>query len=117
LYIKYRDRVHFLTIYAKEAHPIQGRVGPFTYDAAGNPISQPGTYAERVALAAQTIAEAGIIMPVLVDEIDNPLWCTYGRMPNNAYFIGTDGRIILRQDWNDVTEIEDAISKYLAQTG
>ena len=40
--------------------------------------------AERVATATQTIAEAGISCLVLVDEIDNPLWCTYGQRPNNA---------------------------------
>jgi hypothetical protein len=116
LHTQYGDRVHFVTIYAREAHPISGKPGAFTYDADGNPIDQPATYAERVELAAKTIAEAGITMLVLVDEIDNPLWCTYGRMPNNAYFIGMDGRVILRQDWNDVAEMEDAFSEYLAQT-
>ena len=35
-------------------------------------------------------------MPVLVDGIDNPLWCTYGRRPNLAYLIGMDGRIVLQ---------------------
>ena len=54
-------------------------------------------------------------MPVLVDEMDNPLWCTYGRMPNNAYFIGMDGRVILRQAWNDVSEIEEAILRHLSE--
>ena len=64
---------------------------------------------------AKTIEEAGITMPVLVDEMDNLLWCTYGRMPNNAYFIGMDGRVILRQEWNGVSEMEDAILQYLSQ--
>ena len=107
--------MHFVTIYTKEAHPTSGRPSAFSYDAAGNPIDQPQTHAERVALAAKTIEEAGIIMPVLVDEMDNPLWCTYGRMPNNAYFIGMDGRVILRQAWNDVVEMEEAILRYLSQ--
>jgi hypothetical protein len=45
-------------------------------------------------MAPKTIEEAGLLMPVLVDEIDNPLWCSYGRMPNNAYLIGMDGRAV-----------------------
>ena len=66
-----------------------------------------------MAPAGKTVAEAGVDMPVLVDEIDNPVWCTYGRRPNNAYFSGSDGRIILSQDWNSVGEMEDAIVRYL----
>jgi hypothetical protein len=85
----------------------------YTYDAEGNPIEQPLTYDERVGMAAQFIEEAEIAMPVLVDEIDNPLWCTYGRMPNMAYFIGMDGQILLHQKWNDPGEMEDAILDYL----
>jgi hypothetical protein len=67
-----------------------------------------------VALASKAVSEAGITMPVLVDEIDNPLWCSYGQMPNNACFIGRDGRIILYQDWNKTAEMETAITAYLA---
>jgi len=89
----------------------------FSYDAAGNPIEQPVPYVERVELAANTIAEADITMLVLVDEIDNPLWCTYGRRPNNAFFIGVDGRVILVQDWNNASEMEEAILRYLDHGG
>ena len=64
-------------------------------------------------MAAKTVAEAKLTMPVLVDEMDNPLWCTYGRMPNNAFLIGRDGRIVMRQDWNDARQLEQAIREYL----
>lgn len=52
-------------------------------------------------------------MPVLVDEIDNPVWCSYGRMTNSAFLIGMDGYIVLRQDWNDAARLEKAIREYL----
>ena len=52
-------------------------------------------------LARKTVAEEGISVPVLVDEIDNPVWCTYGPAPNIAYLIGTDGRIVVKQGWYD----------------
>ena len=54
-------------------------------------------------------------MPVFVDEMDNPLWCTYGRLPNNAFLIGLDGRIVARQDWNDARGLERAINNYLGR--
>jgi YD repeat-containing protein len=110
----YRDQVDFYIIYTLEAHPISGRPMEYSYDADGNPIEQPNTYDERVELAETFIDEAEIVMPVLVDGIDNPLWCTYGRRPNMAYLIGMDGRILLQQDWNDPAEMEAAIQDYLA---
>jgi hypothetical protein len=87
----------------------------YSYDTEGNPVEQPTTYEERVAMAAKTIEEAGLLMPVLVDQIDNPLWCSYGRMPNNAYLIGMDGRVVLHQQWNNPAEMEAAIQRYLEE--
>ena len=111
----YDDQIDFYIIYTLEAHPISGRPMEYSYDAGGNPIEQPMTYAERVDMANLFIREAGILMPVLVDEIDNPLWCTYGRKPNMAYLIGSDGRIILRQEWNDPGEMEEVILQLLEE--
>ena len=50
---------------------------------------------------------------MLVDEIDDPMYCSYGRMPNNACFIGLDGRVILYQEWNKPPKIEEAVLDYL----
>jgi hypothetical protein len=111
----YADQVHFYIVYTLEAHPISGRPMEYSYDAEGNPIEQPMTYEERVDMANLFIEEVAIKMPVLVDDIDNPLWCTYGRRPNMAYLIGTDGRIVLQQDWNDPGEMDDAIQDYLEE--
>ena len=64
-------------------------------------------------LARKTVAASGITVSVLVDEMDNPLWCTYGPAPNNAYLIGTDGKIIAKQGWYQPDEMESAILAYL----
>lgn len=50
---------------------------------------------------------------MLVDEIDNPLWCTYGPAPNIAYLIGTDGTVIAKQGWYEPAKMETAILAYL----
>ena len=68
-----------------------------------------------MAIAVKTIEEAGLLMPVLVDKIDNPVYCSYGRLPHNAYLIGVDGRVVLYQQWNDPTEMETAIQRYLEE--
>jgi hypothetical protein len=85
----------------------------YSYDAAGNPIEQHTTFDERVLMAFKTIEEADLLMPVLVDQIDNHMWCSYGRRPNNAYLIDRDGKVILYQEWNDPIEMEAAIKCYL----
>ena len=76
-------------------------------------MAQPLTYEERVELARKTAVEAGINVPILVDEIDNPVWCTYGPAPNIAYLIGTDGKIITKQGWYNPKLMEQGITSYL----
>ena len=43
--------------------------------------------------------DLGISLPILVDEMDNPVWYTYGPLPNCAYLIGTDGEVLARESW------------------
>ncbi len=59
------------------------------------------------------VAAEGITVTVLVDEMDNPVRCTYGPAPNNAYFIGTNGKIIAKQGWYDPKQMEAAILEYI----
>ena len=106
--------MHFITIYTREAHAVDtGRTGSYSLDEEGNPVYEPQTYEERLELAIKTIAAEEITVPVLVDEMDNPLWCTYGPAPNNAYLIGTGGMIVTKQGWYNPNETESAILAYL----
>jgi hypothetical protein len=118
---RYGDKITFITIYAIEAHPT-GSVSPYSdkewtsscsNDRLGNPITQPPTYRERIIQANKMVAELNITVPVLIDEFDNPLWCTYGPAPNIAYFIDRDGTVLVKQPWYDPPAMEDAIKKYL----
>jgi len=61
-------------------------------------------------------AELNITIPVLIDDTDNAVWCTYGPAPNIAYFFDRDGTILLKQPWYDLTTMENALKKYLADT-
>jgi len=121
LYAKYGDRIHFIIIYTVEAHPI-GSPSPYSRrewpssastDTEGNPRTQPTTYQERLALASEMIQEIEITMPVLIDEIDNPVWCTYGPAPDIAYLIDRNGIIVEKQGWYQPDLMETVIDKYL----
>jgi len=113
--------VHFTIIYTIEAHPTgpdspyfnRESLSSYSTDEEGNPVYQPMTYEERLELARKTAADEKIDMPVLVDEIDNPVWCTYGPAPNIAYLIGTEGRIITKQGWYNPEQMESAIQAYI----
>ncbi len=120
---EFGDRVNILTVYTLEAHPA-GCPSPYSgdewtmsasKDEEGNPLGQPETYEERVSQATQMARELGITVPVLIDEMDNPVWCTYGPAPNAAYFIGTNGEVIVKQGWYEPKPMRTQISVYLEQ--
>jgi hypothetical protein len=87
----------------------------FSHDPEGNPIDYHVDYEDRVRMAKMTVGEEDLRMPVLVDEMDNPLWCTYGRKPNNSFLIGMDGHIVFQQLWNNPDKMEQAILEYLGE--
>jgi hypothetical protein len=113
--------VQFITIYTIEAHPV-GCASPYSSkestssasrDAASNPLYQPFTYEERVAQATQCRQEMGETVPLLVDGMDNAVWCTYGPAPNIAYLIGQDGKIVTKQGWYQPEQMEKVLQNYL----
>ncbi len=121
MYAMYGEQVHFIIIYTIEAHPT-GSVCPYSgrewttpasTDKEGNPLTQPATYEERVAQTTRMIQELQITVPVLIDEMDNPVWCTYGPAPNIAYLIDIDGTILKKQGWYQPESMETAIDAHL----
>ena len=124
VYAKYRDVINFIMIDTIEAYPV-GSACPYngeqttvesSYTVAGEsgmPIQQPKTYGERVKQAIGFKTTLSITIPMLVDEMDNAVWCTYGPASNIAYLIDTDGTIVIKQPYYAPEEMETAIVKYL----
>jgi hypothetical protein len=119
LYDEYNDKVNFVQIYVIEPHPygVTSPYGPYatfpgywaSLDIAGNPLHQPTSFAERFNQAQREQKELGVKIPVLVDEMNNPVWCTYGPLPNCAYLISTDGTVLERETWYQPAKMEAAI--------
>jgi len=59
------------------------------------------------------VEQLGVSVPVLIDEMDNPIWCTYDPAPNIVYFIGKDGMIIEKQGWYEPELMKEEIHDYL----
>jgi hypothetical protein len=110
-------------VYTLEAFPV-GAACPYTpgeevinpqssYDWNSKPIAQPKTYEERVTQSKQFIREVQIVTPLVIDNVDNAIWCTYGPASNIAYLIDSDGTILFKQIYYDPTGMEKSIQDLL----
>jgi thiol-disulfide isomerase/thioredoxin len=89
---RYRDDAIFLAVYVREAHPTDGWHMQSNV-AAGVEVAQPQTYAERVGVAKKCYAKLKYTMPLLVDEIHDPVGNSYSGMPARLYVIDSDGKV------------------------
>jgi hypothetical protein len=117
----YADRVHIVTLYVIEPHPIAPDVSPNTgtvWQFQFSTIRQPQVYDDRVAAAQDTEELLEGNQLVLVDDLtpgpqNNPVWCTYGPCPNCSYLVGQDGVIVAVQTWAFVDAMKLAIDQLL----
>ncbi len=117
----YADRVHIVTLYVIEPHPMAPDVSPNSgtvWEMQFSTIRQPLVYDDRVAAAQDTEALLEGDQLVLVDDLtpgqqNNPVWCTYGPCPNCAYLIGQDGVIDTVHTWAFIDAMRLAIDQLL----
>jgi len=88
IYEEYGEKVEFLVIYIREAHPTDG-----WYIGRHN-IRDPKTMDERrrVAGRCESALEYGI--RTYVDEMDDRVMKAYAAWPDRLYLIGLDGRVV-----------------------
>ncbi len=90
---RYRDRVDFVVVYIREAHPEDGWVVSMNRDE-DIAFDDPTTTEERTEAAASCAIGLRIRMPVVVDEIDDALARAYGALPDRLYLVGRGARIV-----------------------
>jgi len=54
-------------------------------------------------------------IPILVDEMDNAVWKSYGAAPNAVFYINGKGKVGFRQDWFDPIKFEQKLVEALAE--
>lgn len=103
LYEEYHEEIQFLSIYIREAHPIDGwwmgrrltkiltrkiapRVSMDHYD--------PKTIEERRAVARECETALKYGTRTYVDEMDDAVNHTYAAWPTRLYLVGLDGKIV-----------------------
>ncbi len=128
LYRQYHDRVQFLTIYIREAHPkdgwwfgggVMGLYLKATRSKAATDIYAPKTIEERLAVAGRCEATLQYGMRTYVDEMDDAVNKAYAAMPTRLYLIGLDGRVVYAGGLGPFgfkpVELGAAIEEYLAR--
>jgi hypothetical protein len=102
LYREYGDRVAFLSVYVREAHP-------------GERYPQPQLFDEKLAHARAYKERDQIQWTVGVDDIEGSFHQAVDPKPNAAYFVDTDGRIVFRTLWsNDETGLRHGFQALLS---
>jgi Iodothyronine deiodinase len=89
---RYGERVAFLVVYIREAHPEEGWILPENR-RSGVAVHEPATDSERRAVASACAANLELSIPTVVDGLDNEVASAYGGWPDRLYLIGRDGRI------------------------
>ena len=105
-------------VYIREAHPTdEWLVESNEYDNVL--YVQPTSLAERTEVASACALRLDLTMPMLIDDLDNSTDGKYYALPDRLYLVGRDGRIVYRGMPGPfgfiVTELEEAIERYLAQ--
>ena len=127
LYAKYHDRVQFLVIYIREAHPVDGwwlgggitgqvlKAGGFK---AATDVYDPKTIEERQAVASRCEATLQYGIRTYADEIEDTVSKAYAAMPTRLYLVGLDGRVVYAGGLGPFgfkpAELKAAIKAYLA---
>ena len=104
LYGEYADRVTFLTLYVREAHP-------------GEHYPQPTTFEQKREHARAYKIRDQIPWPVAVDDVDGSLHLQLDPKPNAVYVANAHGDVAFRALWsNDERPLRDALESITSGT-
>src|SRR2546430_757987 len=113
---KYKDRIAFVFVYCREAHPEGDRLKVTTKD--GKAIPQAPTSRERKAMAESFCKDLRVSRRILVDEFgDKSVQRLYGGMPNPTVVLDVDGKIALKMAWTGGEELDRYLNQFLAGGG
>ncbi len=117
LHERYGDRVAFVVVYIREAHPEDGWVLAENRreDVA---LADPTSLDERAEAAGACVLRLLTQIPVALDDVDDEVALAYGGWPDRLYLIGRDGRVAFQggrgPDGFRPEELEAAIEAELA---
>jgi hypothetical protein len=94
IYNDYKDHADFLTIYIREAHPLdEWQMKSNEKDKDDVCYTQPKTLAQRIAIANDFTQRFKYALPFGIDEMNNAANDAYAAWPERLYVIDENGHI------------------------
>ena len=116
LHERYKDRVEFLLVYIREAHPTDGWQVPVN-QREGVLFADPKTAEERQEVASACVRKLDIHFPALLDNMQNTTELAYTAWPDRFYLVDRQGKIAWKGDPGPAglrpADLETAIEKLL----
>jgi len=103
IYARYHDRIQFLLIYIREAHPVDewwlgggitGKMLKASKSKAATDVYDPKTIEERKAVASQCEAALQYGIHTYVDDMEDTASKAYAALPTRLYLIGLEGLVV-----------------------
>jgi hypothetical protein len=104
LYARWGDRVHFVDVLVRQAHP-------------GPSVPAYRDFPQKLRDAQAYQEDEGIPWTVLVDDLEGTVHQTYGGMADPTYLIGTDGKVAFYNMWTYAPALHEALRRLLEQGG
>jgi len=92
MYETYKDRVMFLLVYVREAHPTDGWVH-VANEQEGIRMESAKSDEQKEGYASSCVRNLGIKFTTLTDGLDYKVETDYTAWPDRLYLVSKDGRI------------------------
>lgn len=89
---QYSDRMQFVCVYIKEAHPTDG-VRSVANDRDEILFTAPTNEDERAEIAGACMLRYNFTFPMLLDKIEDPTETDYRALPDRLFLLDSDGKI------------------------
>ena len=114
MYERYGERVGFLTVYIKEAHPLdEWQMDSNVKESVCYP--QPQSLAQRVAIANDFVKRFSYRVPLAVDGMENPANAAYAGWPERFYIVDEKGLIVYKGKPGPFGYHPEEVEAWLAQ--
>lgn len=94
---EFMDKVHFLFVYGREAHP-------------GELIPHHTSYKQKVK-QAKMLRDLGQSRPILVDSLSGDVHRMYGGVANMSWIVDHTGRVAYKASWTDADDIRSVLAE------